>query len=259
MGAALVRGVVRAGIIEAEHVFVTDVDAPRRDSLAEELQATALSSSVQLLEKADTIILAVKPQVMGDLLQEVASVTTPEHLFITVAAGLPLAFYEQRLCAQCRLVRVMPNTPSLLGCGAAAAARGRFATEEDMARALMIMRGGGFAEEVAEEKMNAVTGLSGSGPAYFFRMMEALTEAGQKAGLSEDLARKLTIQTALGAARMASETTRTPSELRKAVTSPGGTTEAGLQVMEEADFGEMINRVVLRARDRGSELADQLK
>ena len=254
MGTALLAGVVKAGLVAASDVFVTDVDSGRARSLAESVGGRAVDSNTALLEAADTIILAVKPQVIGDVLGEIAPVASARHLFISIAAGIPIGLITGALGDDARVVRVMPNTPSLLGCGAAGLASGGGATPEDMQRALDIFGAVGIAVEVEESQINAVTGLSGSGPAYVFRMVEAMVEAGVSVGLSREAAEQLTLQTVLGAARMVVETDVDPAELRRRVTSPGGTTEAGLAVMEEAGFADIVGRTVARATERGEEL-----
>ncbi|MFP4580030.1 MAG: pyrroline-5-carboxylate reductase [Candidatus Sumerlaeia bacterium] len=259
MGSALLAGVVKAGVVSTDCVGLTDVDAAKASALAADLGAKQCVSNGELLEFADVVILAVKPQVMGDVLAELASSVREKHLFISIAAGIPLSMIEGKLGGDVRAIRVMPNTPALLGCGASGLAKGRLATDADMQRAIDIFQAVGVAVEVDEDQINAVTGLSGSGPAYVFRMAEVLVRAGEKAGLDAAASLMLARQTILGAARMMTETTDSPEELRRKVTSPGGTTEAGLKVMDEGGFAELIEKVVIRARDRGDELGKMLQ
>lgn len=255
MGSALVRGVVNAHLLEPYRIRLVDVDAKKARALAEETGAIMFESNLELFGPCPTIILAVKPQGIAALLDEIAPVVTGAYLLISVAAGIPLRMIENRLGREARVIRVMPNTPATIGCGAAAVARGSAVDDSDVETALAIFRAVGIAVEVEESQMDAVTGLSGSGPAYVFRMIEALARAGEKAGLPAEVAALLARQTVLGAARMAAETGEEPAELRRRVTSPKGTTEAGLQTLEAGGFEGLLERVVARAAERSKELA----
>jgi pyrroline-5-carboxylate reductase len=254
MGSALIRGAVKSGLLDGRRVVPHDVENEKARHLAAEIGARHADTIGDLMDRADTIVLATKPQGMEAVLGEIAPRATAGHLFISIAAGIPLSMMEKRLGDGARVIRVMPNTPALLGCGAAGLARGNHARNADMDRAMDIFQSVGVAVEVPESRMDAVTGLSGSGPAYVFRLAEALARAGEKAGLPAEAALLLTKQTILGAARMMMETSDPPAELRRKVTSPGGTTEAGLRVMEDSGFEEIMERVVLRATERGAEL-----
>jgi pyrroline-5-carboxylate reductase len=259
MGGALVRGVLRAGIVEPDRLWVSDIDAAKTRRLADELKVKVAEGNRDLLGRADTVVLGVKPQTFSALLDELAPAAEPRHLFISIAAGVPVRAITRRLGRDARVVRVMPNTPALIGCGAAGIARGGGATDADLQWALEIFNSVGVAVEVQEEEINAVTGLSGSGPAYVFHLVEALTRAGEKAGLAPETAAALTRQTLLGAARMVCESGVEPAELRRRVTSPGGTTEAGLKILADADFLGLIERMVARATQRGAELAKMVE
>ena len=259
MGGALLRGVAAAGLVAPDSIWVADAAEGKAAALAEELGAHAAASNAEVLSATETIILAVKPQNVAELLAEIAPGARPEHLFISIAAGIPIAMMQKTLGPAARIVRVMPNTPSMLGHGAAGAARGPAATSADLKRTLAIFQAVGVAVEVDESQINAVTGLSGSGPAYVFYLIEALTAAGWQAGLAPDVADQLSRQTVLGAAVMAQETGQDPAELRRQVTSPGGTTEAGLRILSEADFPGLIARTVARAAERGEELGKLLE
>ncbi|HUT26044.1 MAG TPA: pyrroline-5-carboxylate reductase [Sumerlaeia bacterium] len=255
MGAALARGVVQSGLLPPERVWVSDVDPGKTRRLADELKVRVAEGNRDLLARTDTPVLAVKPQGFSDLLDELAPAAESRHLFISIAAGVPVRAITRRLGRDARVVRVMPNTPALIGCGATGVARGGGATDADLQWTLEIFNSVGVAVEVREEQINAVTGLSGSGPAYVFHLVEALTRAGEKAGLAPETAAALTRQTLLGAARMVCESGIDPAELRRRVTSPGGTTEAGLKILADADFLGLIERMVARATERGAELA----
>lgn len=276
MGSALVRGVIgskllppgqvmvlpgrsetkppSAGLLTPDRVVVLDIDPDKTARMARELGVRVAASHAELLSLSDVVILAPKPQDMHKLLDTVAPLAAPKHLFISIAAGIPLRLFQRRLGEAARLVRVMPNTPAMISCGASGVARGPRATDEDLQRALAIFNSFGIAVEVPESQLDAVTGLSGSGPAYVFYMIEAMIEAGERAGLSREVSSALTIQTALGAARMVAETGTDPAELRSRVTSPNGTTEAGIRVLREGDFAGLIERTVRAATERGQEL-----
>jgi pyrroline-5-carboxylate reductase len=254
MGAAIVRGVLDFRLLGSRSIWVADTDPAKTKSLAEDLEVHEAASNIELLLHADTVVLAVKPQGMDAVLRELAPVVRPEHLFVSIAAGVPTRAIESRLGPGVRVVRVMPNTPALLAHGAAALAPGAHATAADLAHVRAIFEAVGVVVEVEERLINAVTGLSGSGPAYVFYLMEALARAGEKVGLSADVAATLSRQTVLGAAYMACQAGKTPEELRRQVTSPNGTTEAGLKVMTDGDFVGVIERTVARATERGEEL-----
>jgi pyrroline-5-carboxylate reductase len=255
MGAALARGVIGFQVLPPDHILVIDINSEKTAVLAEDLGVCVAPSSAELLAGSDVVVLAVKPQFMAAMLEEIAPHVRPENLIISIAAGIPAAMIEKALGGEPRVVRVMPNTPLMCGYGAAGAARGRFAGDADMQAALDIFRAVGVAVEVDESQINAVTGLSGSGPAYVFRLMEALKAAGEQAGLSPEVADVLSRQTVLGAAMMVDQTKQEPAELRRQVTSPNGTTEAGLKVLDDGGFMDLIARTVLRATERGDELA----
>ncbi len=254
MGAALMRGACKTAIVNPGDLWIYDPDTAKTGELSTELSIRVAESGQQVLEKADNVILAVKPQIISDVLAALHSGVRPGQLFISIAAGIPCSLIEDALGPDAIVVRTMPNTPAMLSLGATAIAPGSRANAEHIATAKAIFDSVGVAVEVEESQINAVTGLSGSGPAYVFRMVEALTRAGVAAGLSPEVSDKLARQTVLGAATMAANPDADPADLRRRVTSPGGTTEAGLQVMDEADFMLLIQNVVIRARDRGQEL-----
>lgn len=258
MGSALLQGGLARGLLDPGRLFLYDVDELRRETLARETGGRACADNAELMGEADLVLLAVKPQGMGLLLDEIAPLGEARHCFVSIAAGIPIDWLLGRLGASARVVRAMPNTPALLGCGATGLCTGGTADDADLQAALALFGAVGEAVVVEECLMNSVTAVSGSGPAYFFRMIEALAEAGCAQGLDADVAGRLAAQTALGAARMATETGEDPATLRRRVTSPGGTTEAGLKVLDQEGFGELIGRCVAGARARGEELARML-
>ncbi|MCL5270521.1 MAG: pyrroline-5-carboxylate reductase, partial [bacterium] len=255
MAGALLRGTVGRGGLPAAQVWACDVVADKLDEFARELGVRTTGDAVELTRAARTIVLAVKPQNILAVLDSIRGAVTPGHLLISIAAGVPIAAMAGHLPPGARLVRVMPNTPALVGMGAAGAAAGPHATPRDMEATLALLRSVGIAFEVEEKDLDAVTALSGSGPAYVFRCMEALIEAGTEMGLAPEVAKTLTLQTFAGAARLAQESADGPAELRRRVTSPHGTTAAALAVFEARGLGEILRAGVLRARDRPIELA----
>lgn len=260
MAEAILRGLIARGT-DPGRLAIADVRAERTTALAEELKVTVAADNAALLRQSETVILGVKPQNAGDLLRALRGEARPEQLFVSILAGTRAETLEALLahegCRAPRVVRVMPNTPALLGAGASAISTGTHATQEDAALARTIFEAVGVAEILPETQMDAVTGLTGSGPAYFFRMIEAMIEAGVAQGLAREQAARLVKQTALGAARMAVESGEEPAELRRRVTSPGGTTAAGLAVLEEENFVDLILRTVDAATKRSAELGRQ--
>ena len=252
MATALAAGIVRDGLFKADELCACDVNPAARAAFTQATGIRCEASAAQEIQNAETILLAVKPQVA----EEAVKALTPlkgNPLVISICAGIPI----QKLSGWFgtgKLIRVMPNTPLMVGCGASCFALGPNATEQDSTLAAKILGALGIAFQVSEDKLDAVTGLSGSGPAYFFEMIKAMTEAGKAVGLQEDLSLELSIQTMMGAARMLQAKLGTPDSLRDAVTSPHGTTAAGLEVLKNAGFRELIAAVVKAATDRSVEL-----
>ena len=254
MGAAIVRGLVAAQIILPESITATDIDETRLEKLAADPGINTTTSLKTLTRAGDAVILAVKPQSMEKLLRQLAFHLTPEHLVISIAAGISTGFVEQRLPSETRVVRVMPNTPAMVRAGAAALCRGCRATDEDMEFAMRLFSALGTAVIVEEEQMDAVTALSGSGPAYFFYLAEKLRQAAVEHGLPEKDADELVRQTLYGAGKLLCDTGAAPEELRTRVTSKGGTTAAAVGVFEEADLSNIIARALAAAVARSKEL-----
>jgi pyrroline-5-carboxylate reductase len=257
MAEALIRGMLEGGLVAADHIHVVDPD-PGRCALMAETYKVAVSTQYTPVWQCDVIILAVKPQIMGRLLEECCADIKPRHLLISIAAGIPLEFMEQRLVKGCRVVRVMPNTPALVMAGASALSPGKEVGPEDLAVARKIFDTVGITVMMAESSLDAVTGLSGSGPAYVFAFLDSLIEAGLKVGLARDDAEKLAQQTILGSVRLAMETGEHPAQLKAMVTSPGGTTIAGLHELEKAGFKAAIMNAVEAATNRSRELGKLL-
>lgn len=244
MATALAKGFLKAGLTTSNRVIASDVAEPARAAFANETGARATASNADVVKAATVLIIAVKPDQVAGLLREVHGQITSGHVLISIAAGVTLAKLEDALPAGSRVIRVMPNTPALVGASASAYALGHAATREDGQLADRLFSSVGVALRVKETLLDAVTGLSGSGPAYVYVMIEALSDGGVAAGLPRDVATKLAAQTVLGAARMVLETGQHPGALKDMVTSPGGTTIEGLHELEKAGVrGALVNAV----------------
>ncbi len=209
-----------------------------------------VSDPADLADRCDVLFLSVKPQMMKDA---IAPLSGFSGLAVSIAAGLKISFFEELMPAA-RIIRVMPNTPCLVGEMAAGYAAGRSVTDKDMAAAERLLKAAGTAVVVDESQIDAVTGVSGSGPAYFARIAEAFIEAGIKGGLSPELSRELALQTMKGTAVLLQKKNMSPEELVKMVSSPNGTTVAGREVLEASDYREVIGRTVARTIERSREL-----
>jgi pyrroline-5-carboxylate reductase len=255
MAEALIQGVLAAGLVTPEGIRAADPDSGRRQLLTNQYGIKTCADANDFIGECTILILAVKPQVMGKVLDSVKGAINGNHLVISIAAGIPLAFMEERLSGcQCRLVRVMPNTPALVQEGASALSPGQRTTDEDMSRARAIFDAVGKSVVLAESYLDAVTGLSGSGPAYVFSFIEALIDGGVKVGLNRADAQLLVLQTVLGSVKLALESNLHPAELRAMVTSPGGTTIAGLHELARAGFSGIVMDAVEAATKRSKEL-----
>jgi len=255
MGSALISGILRSWLISRDKVLVTDIRPERLEYMREKEGVSTTENNREAVEKSDVIVLAVKPQVIGKVLSEIRDVVTEDKVIISIAAGITTGFVEEALGREVPVVRVMPNAPALVKSGASGISLGRYASEEEEAIAEEMFRGVGIVVKVPEQMLDAVTALSGSGPAYIFYIIESLIKAGMDMGLSEDDATKLVSQTALGAARMFLETGESPQVLRAKVTSPGGTTEAALKHLEKKGFQKILIAAVKEAAKRAKELS----
>lgn len=254
MATALAKGFLAAQQVTAERLVACDVLPAAANRFHEQTGGRAAKSTSDVLASADVVFLAVKPQHMSGLLAEAARSVQEQHLFISIAAGVPLATLEAGLGPKSRVVRVMPNTPSLIGRGASAFALGTRATPADGKLVEQLLSTVGIALAVSEPLLNAVTGLSGSGPAYVYLMIEALSDGGVRMGLPRDVASQLAAQTVLGAAEMVLRTGQHPGALKDAVASPGGTTIAGLHALEQHGVRGALMDAVQAATERSREL-----
>ena len=253
IGEALLSGLLRAGTDPAD-VLVT----ARRPERAVELAAkygVAAVTNAEAAKLADTLILAVKPQDMGTLLDELAPHVAADRLVVSAAAGIPTAWFEERLAAGTPVVRVMPNTPVLVDEGMSVISGGSHASEAHLVRAEAIFRSVGKAIRVPESQQDAATALSGSGPAYFYYLVEAMTDAGILLGLPRSVAHDLIVQSAIGASVMLRDSGEHPVKLREAVTSPAGTTIAAIRELENHGVRAALLGALEAARDRSRELA----
>ncbi len=255
MGEALLRGLLQAKIIAPSRIAVAEPVPSRRRYLEETYGISSIIEPSGLCAKCSTIILAVKPQVMSEVLESYRGHINAEHLVISIAAGVTLNDIEAVLGHDIPTVRVMPNTPALVLCGASAYSPNRTVSDEGRQRVKIILEAVGTCMELPEEQLDAVTGLSGSGPGYVFTFIEAMIDGGVRAGLTRDAATELTLQTFLGSARLAVESGEHPALLKGRVTSPGGTTIAGIQVLEEAGVRGAIMAAVTAATNRSRQLS----
>ncbi len=255
MAEALIRGILESGLYTAETVFVTEPSQKRRNYMTENYGVQVFADNTPVWNSCKTVILAVKPQIMGLVLCSSKEHVSTEHLIITIAAGLPISFYENGFERNdCRIIRVMPNTPALVLEGASGLSGNKNASKNDLLRCEEILNKIGKAVILDESALDAVTGLSGSGPAYVFTFAEAMIDAGIKAGLPRPTAETLALQTIAGSVKLLMESKKHPAELRAMVTSPGGTTIAAQHVLERSGFKGILMDAVEAAVNRSKEL-----
>ena len=254
MGEALIKGLCSGLGINPKHIIATDVIPERRHYMQATYGITASGDNRQAVKESDVIVLAVKPQVMSDVLEDIAPVINGAKLVISIAAGITLQTLQRALGDSRRVVRVMPNTPALVLAGAAGISPGPAATQQDVALVERIFNAVGRAVVVSDEMMDVVTGLSGSGPAFIFALIEGLSDGGVLMGLARQTATLLAAQTVLGAAKMVLETGKHPGELKDMVTSPAGTTIAGMHALESGGLRGLMMEAVRRATERSEAL-----
>lgn len=253
MAQAMSRGFISKGVVKPHKIMASDTVPQMLDCIKE--QGVRISrSNLEIVESSDLIIIAVKPHVVSQILQEVSSKVTREKLFLSIAAGVTLETLEKNLPSQTRVIRAMPNTPALVQTGATVIAPGSSVLQGDRELIQGLFRTIGICEVGTEEQLDAVTGLSGSGPAYGFLAIESLADGGVKMGLPRDLAQKLAAQTLLGAAKMVLESGKHPGQLKDEVCSPGGTTIAAIHKLEETGFRSSLITAVETATNRAKEL-----
>ena len=255
MATALARGFVRAGIVVPESIVASDPSETARAEFSREVPGSSIvAENAAVAAEADVLILAVKPQQVEDVLRQFHGTLRGQSLIVSIAAGVTLTKLAQGLERGQRIIRVMPNTPCLIGEGASAYSLGSEATTDDGQLVSELLSAVGVAYEVPEQLLDAVTGLSGSGPAFVYSMIEAMAGGGESAGLPADLALALAARTAAGAAQMVLRTGEPPAVLRDRVTSPGGTTLAGLAELDRLGFARAVEAAVVAATRRSAEL-----
>jgi len=262
MGGTILRGLLEAGVAEPSQLLASDPRAPRREAIAAETGVRVVSDNAEVARFGDVVILAVKPQACDRVLREVGPHLGGEKLLVSIAAGVTIRAIEAQIAEGTRVVRTMPNTPSLVATGATAIAPGPHATEHDVTTVCRLFDGLGITEVLDESQLDAVTGLSGSGPAFIFVIIEALADAGVKQGLHRSTAQRLAAQTVLGAAQLLIETGEHPGRLKDMVASPGGTTIAGLHTIEAGGLRttliDAVEVATQRSRELGAELESRL-
>lgn len=254
MASALASGLVRAGIAGKDDILASDVNSQARTAFTDATGARTTAANAEVAKASTVLIVAVKPDQVEGLLKEISPEITERHLVISIAAGVTIAKMESVLPSGARVVRVMPNTPALVGASAAGFALGKAAKEQDAQTVTRLLSAVGLAYQVKESLLDAVTGLSGSGPAFVYIVIEALSDGGVAAGLPRDVATKLAAQTVLGGAKMVLETGLHPGALKDQVTSPGGTTIEGVHELEKGGLRAALMNAVRAASDKARKL-----
>lgn len=255
MATALARGFLQSNTLTSERICAADAVPAAAERFQTATQASIISGNGELVRRSDVVVLSVKPQQMPAVLAELRPALEPRHLVVSIAAGVTLKTMATALGDTRRIIRVMPNTPCLVGAGASAFALGPSATPADAELVQTLLSTVGVSAQVPETLLDAVTGLSGSGPAFVYLFIEALSDGGVRSGLPRELATKLAAQTVLGAAQMVLTTQQHPGALKDAVTSPGGTTIAGLHALEQAGVRGGVMDAVTAAWERSRELS----
>jgi pyrroline-5-carboxylate reductase len=253
MAEAILRGVIAGNFLARDAIVVSEPNAERRMQVADALQVTCVEGN-DAPARCARVLLAVKPQAIADVLDEIAPVVDADATVVSIVAGVTASFIDGRLGGRGRIVRVMPNTPMLVGCGMSAVSAGPRATDDDVQWTRKLFGTSGKAVVVDEGVMDAVTAVSGSGPAYFFYLIEAMIAAGVAEGLDEKTASLLAAQTCAGAAKLLLETAEPPEGLRARVTSPGGTTERAISTLESAEAKQILIEAIRAAAERSREL-----
>ncbi|MDZ7661808.1 pyrroline-5-carboxylate reductase [Thiohalophilus sp.] len=258
MARSLVGGLCQSGLPPAS-LHVSEPDDTRRQALHDDFGISVHGDNQTVVDACEVVVLAVKPQRLKDVITTLQTRADDGKLYLTIAAGIRTDSLQQWLGGERAIVRAMPNTPALVQSGATGLYANNYVTNQQKDLAESILRAVGLTVWVTEEaQMDAVTALSGSGPAYFFMVMEMMEQAAVKLGLPTDTARLLTLQTAFGAARLALEIEEDPAQLRRNVTSPGGTTEQAIRALQDHDIQQMFEQALQAAHDRARELADEL-
>ena len=254
MAEALIRGLVQGRVVPPSSIVASGPRGERLDELTTTYGIVTTADNVEVARRAQILVLSVKPQILERVVHEIATHVQPGALIVSIAAGVDTATIEGQLPTGARVVRAMPNTPALVRAGATAISRGAHATEADLAEARLVFDAVGFTVVLDESQLDAVTGLSGSGPAYIFLIIEAMADAGVKVGLSRRNAQRLAAQTVMGSAKLLIDTDEHPGRLKDMVTSPGGTAIAGLHTLEQGGLRTTLINAVETATKRAREL-----
>ena len=256
MAKAIIKGLLNSGAVPAENIMASEISADLAKKASDFLGINVITDNKEVTKKSDIIFLCIKPYgVIESVLYEIKDFITPEKLVVSKAAGVSTDFIEDTLSRKTHVVRVMPNTPAIVNEGMSAIAKGRHATDEQADLVLELFKNIGRAIRVPERLINAVTGISGSGPAFMFLIIDAIADGGVKLGLTKQAALELAAQTCLGAAKMVLETGKHPSVLKDEVTTPGGSTIAGLLVMEDEKVRAAMSKTVIETARAASGLA----
>jgi pyrroline-5-carboxylate reductase len=256
MGEALITGITQSKLLSPEEIALSEPRRERREILQKQFHVSTKANNRELVSYASTLILAVKPQVVSEVMTEISPQVTLNHLLISICAGVPLGYLQSFFSQPIRIIRAMPNTPALIQKGATALALSSSATMEDLTTAEAIFQAVGITAIVHESQMDVVTGLSGSGPAYVLAAIEALIAGAVKEGLPQGMALSLITQTILGTAQLIQVTEKHPAVLRDQVCTPGGTTMAGLYALEVGGFRSALMSAVIAATQKSKELSN---
>ncbi|WP_019121335.1 pyrroline-5-carboxylate reductase [Brevibacillus massiliensis] len=257
---AMMDGMLKEGLLPAEQISVTNrSNAERLSYLHDQYNVCAVYDKEQLIRSVDLLILGIKPADAAKACQELRGLVRPDQLVISVVAGVSTDLIGTWLGADCPIVRAMPSTSSAVGLSTTGIAPGRYADDTHLQLARLLFSSIGYVHTVPEEEIDIITGLAASGPAFIYYLVEAMEGAGVAAGLSPEMAREMTVQTLHGAAQMLLQTKTEPSVLRQKITSPGGTTQAGLEILNQYDFQKAVSSAILRAAERARELGAQFE
>lgn len=259
MGTALIAGIVKASIVEPRQITAVRRNSDALDELAKTYAINTTKSNCELVTSNEIIILAVKPQMMTDVLAEVSHCWHEGQIVISIVAGISTGFIESYVGHEIPVIRVMPNTPALVGQAMSPYCLGRWGSATQALVASQIFSAVGVTVQVEESMMDTITAMSGTGPAYIFYLLEGLIEAGVEMGLPEHVSRALVRQTAFGAAKLVTETTKSPEQLRAQVTSPQGTTHAAMTHLDDNGCRRIVKEAVNRARERAGELGREVE
>lgn len=254
IGTILMQAMLRQGLLSADLIHATVQHEEKARTMAKDLKIRVSTDNVAAVRDSEIALICVKPQVVGQVMEQIAPVVTPEKVLISVAASVPTDYMEKRLPEKSKIIRAMPNTPSMVGRGMSALCKGKHADAEDVELARALFDTVGRTVVTDEKNMDAITGLSASGPAFIYIILESLAEAGVKVGLPRDLATLLAAQTTAGAAQMVLETGHHPALLKDAVTTPAGCTIDGILELEEGKLRVTLIKAVVKAAQRAKEL-----